>query len=275
MTTQRLTKEHPARTSEYPQRIVCLTSETAEIVHAVGAGDRVVGVSAFATRPAEVKNAKRVSAFTTADVAAIMQLEPDLILTFSDLQREIARDLIHAGATVLATNQRSLADTYATIRLVARAVGREHEGDEVAAQLESEVASARTQAARLQSRPRVYFEEWDEPVITGIRWVSELIEAAGGEDIYPEMREKKTASERIVSPDDVASRDPEVIFASWCGKPFRPQQLKERRGWANVSAVREGRVHEIPGADILAPGPSLVQGLRFMSHHIAAAAMAP
>ncbi|HEX2022142.1 MAG TPA: cobalamin-binding protein [Candidatus Thermoplasmatota archaeon] len=258
-----------------PRRVVCLTAETAETAFAVGAGDRVVGVSAFATRPAEARTRAKVGAFSTADVPAILALEPDLVLAFSDVQRDVVRDLLAEGATVLATNQRTLAQTYAAIRLVGRALGCAEGGARVAAELEARVEEARREGASLERRPRVYFEEWDAPLVAGVGWVGELIEAAGGEDVFADLRGRRRAAERVVAPEEVVARDPEVVFASWCGKPFRPEALRARPGWDRVRAVRHGAVFEIPGEDVLAPGPSLARGLAGMQRILRGRVAAP
>lgn len=248
----------------YPRRIVCLTAETTEIAFALGAGDRVAGVSGFARRPPEALLRPRVAAFITADVDAILALAPDLVLAFSDLQSAIVAELVRRGATVLALNQRTLAETGDAIRLIGRAIDCAVRGEELAQHLEATIEQARTEAARRPHRPRVYFEEWDEPAISGIAWVSELIEAAGGDDIFAELRDRPAAPDRIVDLDEVARRDPEVILASWCGKRFDRGRMLARPGWDAISAVRAGAVFELPPEDVLQPGPSLLRGLAAM-----------
>lgn len=262
-----------------PRRIVCLSAETTEIAFALGAGDRVVGVSGYGLRPAEARQRPKVAAFTTARLDRILALRPDLVLAFSDLQADLVRELVRAGLTVLVTNQRSLAETWDTIRLIGQALGCAEAAEGLASELEGEVQRIRQEAARrprlggpLARRPRVYFEEWDNPLISGIRWVAELIEAAGGEEIFPELREAARAPERVVEPGEVVRRDPEVIVASWCGKKANLARIRARPGWEAISAVRQGRVYEIKSADILQPGPSLLHGLRQLAAHIAAAA---
>jgi iron complex transport system substrate-binding protein len=242
-----------------PERIVCLTAETTEIAFAVGAGDRVVGVSGYAVRPPEARKKPKVAAFQTAHVPRILELQPDLVLGFSDLQADMAAELIRAGISVLVTNQRTLGETYDAIALVGAAVGEPERGRRLAEETKADIESFRSPAT---TRPRVYFEEWDEPLISGIAWVSELIELVGGEDIFPELRSCSRAPERIVSPEEVIARDPEVIIASWCGKKARLEKIAARPGWAEMSAVRSGRLHEIKAPDILQPGPSLVHGAR-------------
>lgn len=245
-----------------PQRIVCLTAETTEIAFAVGAGDRVVGVSGYAIRPPEARKKPKVAAFQTAHVERILALEPDLVLGFSDLQAEIARELIRAGVAVLITNQRTLAETAQAMRLIGAACGEPAAGEALAAQFEAALEAIAARPTRPARRPRVYFEEWDDPLISGIAWVSELIERCGGEDIFPELRGCRAARQRVVDPAEVARRDPEIIIASWCGKKARLERIAARPGWERVSAVRDGRLHEIKSPDILAPGPSLLHGAR-------------
>ncbi|WBL36221.1 cobalamin-binding protein [Tepidiforma flava] len=245
-----------------PQRIVCLTAETTEIAFAVGAGDRVVGVSGYAIRPPEARKKPKVAAFQTAHVERIPALEPDLVLGFSDLQAEIARELIRAGVAVLITNQRTLAETAQAMRLIGAACGEPAAGEALAAQFEAALEAVAARPTRPERRPRVYFEEWDDPLISGIAWVSELIERCGGEDIFPELRGCRAARQRVVDPAEVARRDPEIIIASWCGKKARLERIAARPGWERVSAVRDGRLHEIKSPDILAPGPSLLHGAR-------------
>jgi iron complex transport system substrate-binding protein len=246
----------------YPQRVVCLSAETVEICYALGAGDRVVGVSGYAVRPPEARKKPKVSAFTSAKLERILELEPDLVLTFSDLQKDIARDLVGAGLTVLALNQRTLAETWQATLLVGGVLGLPVRAQALVDELQAAVEEVAASAAGLPRRPRVLFEEWDDPLISGIAWVSEIIELAGGQDLFSELRAGKTAGERIVDPAEAARRDPEVIIASWCGKKVVPARIRSRPGWAEVSAVREGRIYEVKAPDILQPGPSLVQGLR-------------
>ena len=247
---------------EFPQRIVCLTAETAEIAYTVGAGDRVVGVPGTARRPDAVREKARVGGFTTFRLDRIRALEPDLVLAFSDLQRDVVGELIAAGVPVLCTNQRSVDDILRAILLVGGALGCEAEARGLIADMRDEIKQVREYSSVWPDRPRVYFEEWMDPPIAGIRWVSELIEIAGGRDVFAELRERGGARGRIVSLDDVARRDPEIILASWCGKPVDAAAIAARAGWSNVTAVREGRIYEIAGEDVLSPGPSILHGLR-------------
>lgn len=247
---------------DFPQRVVCLTAETVEIAYMVGAGARVVGVPGTARRPEAVREKARVGGFTTFRVDKILALEPDLVLAFSDLQRDVVADLIGAGVAVLCTNQRSVDDVLRAILLVGGALGCEAAARDVVADMRDEIKQTREYSSVWPARPRVYFEEWMEPLIAGIRWVSELIEIAGGRDVFADLRERRDAKGRIVGPDEVVRRDPEIILASWCGRPVDPAAIAARPGWSAIAAVRAGRIHEIAGEDVLAPGPSLLHGLR-------------
>ncbi len=247
---------------EFPQRVVCLTAETAEIAFTLGAGARVVGVPGTARRPEAVRERARVGGFTTFRTDKILALQPDLVLAFSDLQRDVVSELIAAGITVLCTNQRSFDDVLRAILLIGGALGLEPAARGVVDDIRDEVKQIREYSANWPDHPRVYFEEWMDPMIAGIRWVSELIEIAGGQDVFAELREHGGAKDRVVTADEVARRDPQIILASWCGKPVDTAAIVARPGWQRVSAVAAGQVHEIPGEDVLSPGPSLVHGLR-------------
>jgi iron complex transport system substrate-binding protein len=247
----------------YPRRIVCLTEETTETLYLLGAGDRVVGVSGYTVRPPEARRKPRVSSFLNARYEKIDALEPDLILAFSDLQAPIAADLGKRGYPVMLFNQRSVGEILQMIRMVAALVGCAEQGERLASDLERGLEEIRTAATGLHVRPRVYFEEWDEPLISGIRWVEELVEIAGGEPIFPELRNAKLGKDRIVSAADVISRNPQVIVASWCGKPVRTSRIAGRAGWDAIDAVRDRHIHEIKSALILQPGPAaLTEGVR-------------
>jgi len=248
--------------ADFPDRVVCLSAEHVELCYALGAGDRVVGVPGTADRPPEAREKPKVGGFTTFRADRILDLEPDLVLAFSDLQRDVVGELITAGVTVLCTNQRSVDDVLRTILLVGGALGCEAAARDVVADMRDEIKQVREYSSVWPDRPRVYFEEWMDPLIAGIRWVSELIEIAGGRYVFAELRERGDAKGRIVSPDDVVRRDPEIILASWCGKPVDPAAIIARPGWSGVAAVRAGRIHEIPGEDVLSPGPSILYGLR-------------
>jgi iron complex transport system substrate-binding protein len=245
-----------------PRRIVCLTEETVETLYLLGEEDRIVGVSGYAVRPPRVRQEKpRVSAFISADIPKILALEPDLVLTFSDLQAPIAADLIRAGVAVHAFNQRDIAGILAMIRTLGALVGAVAKAEALAQHLEGRLADIAA-LARGRPRPRVYFEEWDEPLISGVGWVSELIGIAGGEDVFAELRDQKSAKDRIVSSEAVIAAAPDVILASWCGKKVVQQRICERPGWAAVPAVQNSWIFEIKSPLILQPGPAaLTDGL--------------
>lgn len=247
---------------EFPQRIVCLTAETTEIAFTLGAGDRVVGVPGTARRPDAARDRARVGGFTTFRSDKILALEPDLVLAFSDLQRDVVGELIAAGVSVLCTNQRSFDEVLRAILLIGGALGCEGAARELIADMRDEVKQVREYSSVWPDRPRVYFEEWMDPLIAGIGWVSDLIDIAGGRDVFAELRERGGARERIVAAAEVARRDPQIILASWCGKPVDRAAIVARPGWNTVAAVTAGQIHEIPGEDVLAPGPSLMHGLK-------------
>lgn len=246
-----------------PERIVCLTEETVETLYLLGEDRRIVGVSGYAVRPPQVRKEKpRVSAFVSADVPKILALAPDLVLAFSDLQAEIVSELIRAGVAVHAFNQRDLAGILDMIRTLGALTGAGAKADALAKQLADRVARIRHRTADFPVRPRVYFEEWDDPMISGIRWVAELIEAAGGVDVFPDLSIQKGAKERIVSPQQVIAASPDIIVGSWCGKKFVPAKVAARPGFASIPAVRSGFLREIKSTLILQPGPAaLTDGL--------------
>jgi iron complex transport system substrate-binding protein len=253
----------PMPAAEFPRRIVCLTDETTEILYLLGEQDRIVGVSGYTTRPPEARRKPRVSAFRNAKFDAILALKPDLVLTFSDVQAEITRELVLRGVTVLNFNQRSIREILETILVLARIVGKPAEGAALVKKFERELKEIAEAAKAFPRRPRVYFEEWNDPLISGIEWVEELIEIAGGEGIFPELRRCGKAKDRVVDPADVVARDPEVILASWCGRKVNAEQIRSRPGWNQTSAVRNGHVYEIKSAIILQPGPAaLTEGVR-------------
>jgi iron complex transport system substrate-binding protein len=257
----------------YPKRIVCLTEETTETLYLLGEGDRVVGISGYTVRPPEARSKPKVSAFITARFDKIEALKPDLVLAFSDLQADISAELIRRGYPVVTFNQRSVAEIMQTIRMVGALVGAADRADALARTLEEELDEIRHKAGALARRPRVFFEEWDQPLISGIQWVEELVEIAGGDPIFPELRHAKLGKDRIVSADVVAARDPEVIVASWCGKAVKKKTIVEREGWSTVSAVRHDHIYEIKSTYILQPGPaSLTDGVRQLHGHIVKAA---
>jgi iron complex transport system substrate-binding protein len=246
-----------------PQRIVCLTEETVETLYLLGEEKRIVGVSGYAVRPPQVRREKpRVSAFISADFEKIIALEPDLVLTFSDLQANIAAELIRRNIAVHAFNQRDVAGIFAMIRTLGALVGASEKAEALAVSLQARLDAARARAKTLPRRPRVYFEEWDEPMISGLKWVSELIEAAGGIEVFPEMAANKNAKDRIVMPDAVIAAAPDIIIGSWCGKKFVPAKVRARPGFGAIPAVRDNELHEIKSPLILQPGPAaLTDGL--------------
>jgi iron complex transport system substrate-binding protein len=256
-----------AAADAFPRRIVCLTEETTETLYLLGEEWRIVGISGFTVRPARARKEKpRVSAFTSAKIDRILELRPDLVLGFSDLQADIAAQLARAGLDVHLFNQRSVAEILRMIRTLGGMVGCEGRTAELVARLEAGLEAARTRAAALPRRPRVYFEEWDQPLISGIRWVSELIGIAGGEDCFPELAAQSLGRQRIIAdPLEVPRRAPDIIFGSWCGTKFRPEEVAARSGWDAIPAVRSGFVREIKSAIILQPGPAaLTEGLLAM-----------
>ena len=260
----------PAR---HPERIVCLTEETTETLYLLGEERRIVGISGYTVRPPRARREKpKVSAFLSARHERILELQPDLVLAFSDLQADIARDLVKAGLTVVVFNQRDVRGILDMIGMLAALVGAARRGAQLVAALERGLDEIRAHAARLPRRPRVYFEEWDEPMISAIGWVSELIGIAGGEDIFPARARSPAATGRIV-PDgvEVIAGAPDIIFGSWCGKKFRPERVAARPGWDAIPAVRERELHEVKSADILQPGPAaLTDGVRRLHGIIAA-----
>ncbi len=257
----------------FPQRVVCLTEETTEILYRIGAADLVVGVSGYTVRPPEARKKPRVSAFITADVPKIEALKPDLVLAFSDLQADIVRELLKRGHTVVGFNQRSIEEILQVVRMVGALVGFPSEAETLADELEANCHRVRELAAKLPRRPKVFFEEWDDPLISGIKWVSELVEIAGGDDVFPEMRERHDGPGRIVTQAAVLARAPEVILASWCGKKVRPERIASRPGWSEMPAVAQNRIHEVKSPRILQPGPAaLTDGLADCHAFIAAAA---
>jgi iron complex transport system substrate-binding protein len=256
--------------SRYPSRIVCLTEETTETLYLLGEGHRVVGVSGYTVRPPEARRKPRVSAFISAKYDRIESLQPDLILAFSDLQAPLACELSKRGYPVMTFNQRSIAEILQMIRVVGAIVGCADRAEELAAGLELEIDSIRADAARLPARPRVYFEEWDDPLISGIRWVEELVEVAGGDPIFPELRDARLGRDRIVSPQAVVERRPDVIVASWCGKAVRTEKIANRPGWQDVPAIRNHHIYEIKSSYILQPGPAaLTDGVQQLQRIVA------
>src|SRR5580704_351664 len=248
----------------YPRRIVCLTEEPTEVLYALGLEERIVGISGFTVRPARARREKpRVSAFISAKLDRILALQPDFVIGFSDIQADIAQSLIKSGIEVWISNHRSIDGILGYVRRLGALVGAAEQAERYALKLEAHVEEVRTAATQLRRRPRVYFEEWDEPLITGIRWVSELIGIAGGDDVFPERALCALAKDRILADaGEVVRRAPDVVLGSWCGKRFRPERVAARLGWEAVPAVRDGEMHEIKSPLILQPGPAaLTDGL--------------
>jgi len=254
-------------TDHYPQRIVCLTEEPTEVLYALGEEHRIVGISGFTVRPPRARKEKpKVSAFTSAKIEEILKLEPDFVVGFSDIQADIARELIKAGVEVWISNHRSVDGILAYIRRLGAMVGAAEKADAYARKAEEQIERIQVQAAQFARRPKVYFEEWDDPLITGIRWVAELVRIAGGEDVFPQMSGESLAKHRILAdPNEVVRAAPDIILGSWCGKRFRPERVAAREGWDAIPAVRDGELFEIKSPIILQPGPAaLFDGLEAM-----------
>jgi iron complex transport system substrate-binding protein len=261
-----------------PRRIVCLTTETTEFLYLLGEQERIVGISGFTVRPPQARREKpKVSGFTSAKIEQIVKLEPDLVLGFSDLQAPIAVELVRRGLHVHVFDQRCIGEIFQFMRDLGALVGAQSRTEELLGQFEKGLKEARMAAARLPRRPRVYFEEWDEPLISAVQWVSELISIAGGEDCFAELARRPRARGRtIADPLEVVRRSPDLIIGSWCGKKFQPSKVCARAGWDAIPAVKNGRLHEIKSSDILQPGPAaLTDGLRQLQAVIATCAQAP
>ena len=241
-----------------PQRIVCLTEETTEWLYLLGQSHRIAGISGYTVRPKEARHEKpRVSAFTSAKIDKILALNPDCVFGFSDLQADIAAELIRRGVQVTVFNQRSVDEIFSMLYQVAAMVGEAVQGLQRIEAMQQHLQAIKTQSKALAKRPKVYFEEWDEPPISAIRWVSELIQMAGGDDCFPELALQSMGKDRIIAdPMEIVRRSPEIIIGSWCGKKFRPEKVADRAGWGDVPAVKSGLIFEIKSADILQPGPA-------------------
>ncbi len=247
----------------YPRRIICLTEETTETLYLLGEQERIVGVSGYTVRPPEARLKPKVSAFINAKFDKILALEPDMVFAFSDLQADIAAELIRRGVTVMTFNQRSIAEILDMILTVGRIVGGDEKARALVALLQAELDAIRDSASRFAYRPRVLFEEWYDPLISGICWVEELIETAGGECIFPDLRKHQSAKNRIVNPVDVMVKDPEVIIGSWCGRAVKKDWIRQRDGWDQINAIRNNHIYEVKSAYILQPGPAaLTEGSR-------------
>lgn len=258
--------------NNYPHRIICMTEETTETLYLLGEQDRIVGISGFTVRPPRARKEKpKVSAFTSAKIDRILELEPDLVLGFSDMQADIAAELIRRGIAVHVFNHRSIDGILQMIRVLGGLIGEQAAAEALAVHLGGEINAIR-EANKGGPRPKVYFEEWDEPLFSGIQWVSELIEVAGGEDCFPELSKESLGKNRIIEdPMDVVCRAPDIIIGSWCGKKFRPERVAEREGWDAIPAVRDDEIHEIKSPLILQPGPAaLTDGIAELQRIIGA-----
>ena len=254
-----------------PQRIVCLTEEPTETLYALGEQARIVGISGFTVRPAVARREKpKVSAFTSAKIDEILKLKPDFVVGFSDIQADIASALIKHGVEVWISNHRSVEGILDYVRRLGALVGAAARAEVYAGQLRRGLDAIAAEAAVLPRRPKIYFEEWDEPMISGIQWVAELVRIAGGDDIFPERAAMSLAKDRILADgSQVIARAPDIIFGSWCGKKFRPEKVAARPGWQAIPAIRDGELHEIKSPNILQPGPAaLTDGVREMALHI-------
>lgn len=262
----------PPALSSYPQRIVCMTEETTETLYLLGEQDRIVGISGYTVRPPRARREKpRVSAFTSAKIDKILALEPDLVLGFSDMQADIASELVRAGVAVHIFNQRSVAEILAMMQLLGAMVGAAERAGELVAELRARLQKIEQASRNRPRRPKVYFEEWYEPMISGIRWVSELINIAGGDDCFAELSTSAGATGRIIAePGDVVARNPDIIIGSWCGRKFRAQQVASRPGWQGINAVANGQLFEVKSSIILQPGPAaLTDGVAALADIIA------
>jgi len=249
--------------TSFPRRIICLTEETTETLYLLGEQDRIVGVSGYTVRPPEARQKPKVSAYINAKFDKILSLKPDLVFAFSDLQADIAAELIRRGVTVFTFNQRSIVEILEMILTIGRLVGSAEKAQQLITTLQHDMDAIAASASQFPYRPRVLFEEWYDPLISGIRWVDELIEIAGGDSLFPELRECQSAKDRIVNPAVVIDRDPQVIIGSWCGRQVKKELIRAREGWTGISAVRNDQIYEIKSAYILQPGPaSLTEGLR-------------
>jgi iron complex transport system substrate-binding protein len=259
----------------FPRRIVCLSDEAAELIYLLGEQHRIAGVSGFSTRPPEIRSKPKVSTFRDANFDAIAALNPDLLITYSDVQADISREASLRGLTVLNCNQRSLAEIFETTAMLSRILGKSSEGDRLIAGYLSGLSQITGAAAQFPHRPRVFFEEWNDPLISGIQWVEELVEIAGGHPIFPELRANRKARDRVVSWDAVIERNPDVILASWCGMKVKKEEILARPGADQINAVRTGQIHEIPSSLILQPGPAaLTEGVRIIHKILSSASNA-
>jgi iron complex transport system substrate-binding protein len=263
----------PTPADAFPCRIVCLTEETTETLYLLGEQHRIVGISGYTVRPPEARRDKpKVSAFLDAKIDKILALEPDLVLGFSDLQAEIANQLVRAGLQVHVFNQRTVAGILQMMRMLGAMVGAPLKAEALVQRLQRGLDDIAAQARALPRRPRVLFEEWHDPLISGIGWVSELLALAGGDDIFPELACKSHGKDRIIAdPLEPVRRAPDIVIGSWCGRKFRPEIVRARPGWAEVPAVRDGELHEVKSSEILQPGPAaLTDGVQRLAQIVQA-----
>jgi len=254
---------------DYPRRIVCLTEESVETLYLLGEERRIVGVSAFVKRPAETKNLKKVSAFTSANIPKVLELNPDLILGFSDIQKDIAKDLIGEGANVFIANHRSLEETLDYILMLGRMVGKTQEAIELVEKFREKIESCKQFAEGLSIKPKIHLEEWDEPLISGIQWFAEVVELCGGELCFPEKSRSSLAKDRYLTHGEVIEVNPDIIFGCWCGKPVDIPSIAAREGYAEINAVKNNEIFELEPEIFLQPGPApFVDGLDIMRQHI-------
>lgn len=245
--------------TRYPERIICLTEETTEFIYMLGADDRIVGISGFTVRPPEARKTKpKVSTFLEANYDLIESLKPDIIFSYSDLQANITGELIKRGFAVVNFNQRSVKEIFSSMLMIGSILGLNNKAEEIVNGFEKKIEAAATLSSKLKINPKVYFEEWDEPMISCIRWVSELIEIAGGEEIFKELRSCKSAKDRIVSGEEVIKRNPDIIIGSWCGKGFKKNKVINREGWSQINAIKNKKLFEIKSSIILQPGPAAI-----------------
>ncbi|MFZ6773263.1 cobalamin-binding protein [Undibacterium sp. SXout7W] len=245
----------------YYQRIACLSTEAVEVMYALGAEDLLVGISGYTVRPPRARDEKpKVSGFSSGKIERILAVNPDLVIAYSNMQSELCRDLISAGIEVHAFNQRDVAGIFRMIGVLSALIGKASEGQALISRLEQQITAIRAQTATWTRRPKIYFEEWNAPLMSCIGWVSELIGIAGGEDVFSDLAGFHSARERIIAdPCEVIRRAPDIIIGSWCGKKFRPETVRDRAGWEQIPAVQSGRVLEIKSPDILSPGPSAIE----------------
>ncbi|BDA77185.1 cobalamin-binding protein [Leptospira kobayashii] len=241
-----------------PERIICLTEEPTELLYLLGEEDRIVGISAYTVRPPHAKKEKpKVSAFISGNIKKIESLKPDLVIGFSDIQGQLAKDLIERGLNVLIFNQRSIAEIFSNMIILGNIVGKNKEVTTLVDSWKKQTDSLREYSNKLSDKPGVFFQEWDEPIITGIKWVSEAIEIAGGKDVFSHLQDEKLAKNRIIQANDVAEKNPDIIVGSWCGKPMDWEWVRNKPEWQSTTAIQKDKIFELDPSIILQPGPAL------------------